>query len=256
MYELPFGKPDFLRNPSMCRAHQAIFLAVALSVSMASGAAAAQKLDAIVYTVGVADPETHYLEVKATVPTARRPSIELMMPIWSPGYYRVEDYAGRVSDFAARTRDGAALQFEKSRSNRWRIQTNGQPVILLSYRVFCNQRSVTTNYVGSDMGVINGAPTFITLVENARRPHEVHLELPAAWKRAMTGMDDAPDGKPNHFRVADFETLVDSPILTGDLNVHEFVVAGKKHYVVGAGDTAGWDAEAATRDLRTYVEEC
>src|SRR5207247_4038131 len=61
---------------------------------------------------------------------------------------------------------------------------------------------------------------------------------------------------PNHFSVADFETLVDSPILTGDLNVHEFVVAGKKHYVVGAGDTAGWDAEAATRDLRTYVEEC
>jgi hypothetical protein len=44
--------------------------------------------------------------------------------------------------------------------------------------VFCNQRSVTTNNVSSEMGVLNGAPTFMTLVETARRPHDVRLELP------------------------------------------------------------------------------
>jgi hypothetical protein len=59
---------------------------------------------------------------------------------------------------------------------------------------------VTTNNVSAEMGVLNGAPTFITLVEKAKRPHEVRLELPASWTRAMTGLDAAPDGTANHFQ--------------------------------------------------------
>jgi predicted metalloprotease with PDZ domain len=215
----------------------------------------AQRLAPIVYTVRVPAPETHYVEVEATVPTGRRAAIEMMMPVWSPGYYRIEDYATRVEDVTAKTADGKSLQAEKTQKNRWQIQTNGQASVVLSYRVFCHQRSVTTNYVDSQYGVLNGAPTFITLVERARRPHEVRLELPPTWKRAMSGLDDAPGRKPNHFRAADYETLVDSPIMAGDLLVREFEVAGKKHYVVGAGDMEGWDADDATRDLATYVQE-
>jgi predicted metalloprotease with PDZ domain len=71
----------------------------------------------------------------------------------------------------------------------------------------------------------------------------------------MSGLGAAPDRKPNHFRAEDYETLVDSPILAGDLGVREFDVAGKTHYVVSAGDVAGWDAEAAARDLATFVDE-
>ncbi len=64
-----------------------------------------------------------------------------------------------------------------------------------------------------------------------------------------------PTAEPHHFVAADYETLVDSPILAGRLGVTEFTVAGKKHYVVGAGDMDGWDAAAATRDLARFVEE-
>jgi predicted metalloprotease with PDZ domain len=221
------------------------------------GAAAglAHKPEAVVYTVRVPAPETHYVEVQATVPTGGRAAIDMMMPVWSPGYYRVEDYAAKVDELKARAPDGNPLSVAKPQANRWRIQTNSQRSIVLSYRVFCSQRSVTTNYVDSGYGVLNGAPTFITIVEQNRRPHDVHLELPSAWARAMTGLDEAPDRTPNHFRADDYETLVDSPILAGDLGVREFDVAGRKHYVVSAGDVAGWDADAATRDLATYVEE-
>jgi predicted metalloprotease with PDZ domain len=218
----------------------AIVLAV-LWTALAPTADGAQPPQPIVYTVSVPQPETHYLEVEAMVPTGRQATVDLMMPIWSPGYYRVEDHAARVSDFVARTPGGVVLSVEKPQPNRWRVQTRKQSTIVLSYRVFCNQRSVTTNYVGADMGVLNGAPTFVTLVEKRPRPHEIHLVLPAVWKRAMTGMDEAPDRQPDHFRAADYETLVDSPILAGDLVVREFLVAGKKHYVVGAGDVTGWD---------------
>jgi predicted metalloprotease with PDZ domain len=119
--------------------------------------------------------------------------------------------------------------------------------------VLCDQRTVTTNEVRNEYGVFNGAATFMTLAENVRRPHEVQFELPAEWTRVMTGLDDVSGGRAARFRAPDYETLVDSPILAGDLGVREFVVAGKTHYVVTAGDTGAWDGDAATRALATSV---
>lgn len=222
-------------------------------VAWAPQAGRAQALEPIVYTVRVPSPDTQYAEVEATVPTERRESIEMMMAIWSPGFYRVQDYASRVHDLSARTRDGKTLEVDRPQHNRWRIQTGGAPAAVVSYRLYCNQRSVTTNWVSDDLGVLNGAATFITLVEQARRPHEVRLELPAPWKQAMTALDAAPDGVPNHYRAPDFDTLVDSPILAGDLDVREFEVDGSKHYVVAGGDRRDWDGRRAAEDLEQIV---
>ena len=215
----------------------------------------AQDLAPIRYRVRVPQPETQLAHVEAVVPTGGRATIELMMPIWSPGYYRVEDYASRVDHVAAEGPNGEPLTVEKSRSNRWRIATLGHPTVRLTYRLLCNQRTVTTNEVRKEYGVFNPAATFMTLVETARRPHEVQFELPPGWTRAMTGLEEVLTGGASRFRAGDYETLVDSPILAGDLGVREFVVAGKAHYVVSAGDTGGWDGEAATKALATYVRE-
>jgi predicted metalloprotease with PDZ domain len=208
----------------------------------------------IAYTVRITDPESHYLEVEASMPTDARPSIELMMPTWSPGYYRLEAYAERVDRFTARDVFGRELAVDKPQPNRWRVQTQGGRAVTVSYRVFCNQQSVTTNYVGGDYAVINGAPTFVTLADSAARPHEVRLELPRQWKQAMTGLEDVNDG-PNHFRANDYETLVDSPIFAGNPVVREFRVADIPHYLVGVGETDGWDADAAARDFTRYITE-
>ena len=177
------------------------------------------------------------------------------MPVWSPGYYRVEDYAAHVHDLRAETPGGRALTVQKTDANHWRIESGGESPVRLFYRVFCNQRSVTTNYVDREYGVLNGAPTFITLAETVKRPHEVRIELPSTWTRAMTGLDDLPGGVPHRFRAGDYETLVDSPILAGNPGVREFEVAGKTHYLVSVGNAEGWDADRATRDLAAFVEE-
>ena len=230
-------------------------LAIVALLAASGLPAPAQALDPIVYAIRIPAPETHEIVVEATVPAAGRSSIDLMMPTWSPGYYRVEDYAANVRDLTAETLDRQPLVVEKTSGNRWRVATRGVNTLRLSYRVFCHQRTVTANYVDADYGVFNGAPTFITLAENARRPHDVTIDLPAGWTSAMTGLDAAPGGRPNQFRAADYETLVDSPIVAGKLGVGTFDVAGKRHFVVSAGDTEGWDRDRATRDLQTFVEE-
>jgi predicted metalloprotease with PDZ domain len=214
----------------------------------------AQAVDPITYTVKFSPPSRHVAEVEAVYPTEGRAALELMMPVWTPGFYRVEDYAGKVMDLAARTPDGQALNVEQTKKNRWSIRTAGGKKVLASYKLKCESRSVTTNWVGDDMAVLNGGATFLTLVENSRRPHDVKLELPANWKQPMTALDAAPDGKVNRYRAADYDTLVDSPIVLGNPEVHEFCVAGGKHLVVNIGDYAGWDGKRAADDLKKLVE--
>ncbi len=139
----------------------------------------------IAYTVKFPSPEKHFAEVEAIVPTDNQASIELFMPVWSPGFYRVENYATHIESLEAKSRDGMTLEVEHPQKNRWRIKTGGNLKVVVSYRLKCDGRSVTTNWVGEDLGVLNGAPTFLTLVGTARRPHDVTLKLPPKWKRSV-----------------------------------------------------------------------
>lgn len=236
---------------AVARRHLSLVVLPVLVV-VSSPPAAAQRLDPISYAVRIVQPDTHLLDVDAVVPTGGRQTIELMMPVWSPGYYKVEDYAANVRDLTASTLEGAPLRIEQTEKSRWRVETRGSRSIRLSYRVFGNERTVTTNEIVADYAVLNGAPTFITLAEQARRPHDVTISVPAGWQHAMSGLRDLG---PSRFRADDYETLVDSPILAGTLDVRQFRVGGKPHYVVSVGDTTGWDAEAGVRGLQTFVEE-
>ena len=230
-------------------------LAVPALVLLAPRTASSQQLAPIVYMVSAPEPATHIAHVVATVPTARRDSVEMMMAVWSPGFYREERYASRLRDFTARAPDGTPLRVEQPTSNRWRIFTGGRPSVVVSYQLACQERSVTTNWVDDTLAVLNGAPTFVTLVENAHRPHEVRLQLAGLWKQSMTSLEPAPDGIPNHYRARDYDELVDSPIVAGDLAVHEFEVGGSRHFLVNAGNAGQWDGAKAARDLQTIIEQ-
>jgi predicted metalloprotease with PDZ domain len=225
------------------------------TVATGSQSVAAQALEPIVYTVKLPAPDTHVAEVEAAYPTGSKASIEVMMPMWTPGFYKVENYSGKIQTLTARAANGIALQVDQPKKNRWHIQTAGAPAVILSYKLLCTGRSVTTNWVGEDLLVLNGGAAFPTLVDKARRPHDVHLVLPAKWKQSMTGLDAGPDGKPHHYRAPDFDTLVDSPILAGNLDVQDFVVDGSKHFLVAAGDIAQWDGKRAAVDLARIVQE-
>jgi len=211
--------------------------------------------EAAVYTVSFPSPEEHLARIEASLPTGGEDAVQVMMPVWSPGYYRVEDHAAQVRDLTARTQDGRALAVERIRPNRWRVESDGAPRVVLTYALLCARYFVTTNWVSPELGVLNGPATFITRVGDAGRPQEVRLDLPPSWPTAATGLPPAPDGHPYHYRTESYDALVDAPIVAGDLAIHEFDVAGVPHYLVDAGAPEGWDGETAARDLRAIVQQ-
>jgi predicted metalloprotease with PDZ domain len=219
-----------------------------LALLLWSAPGSAQTLEPIRYTLSFPAPHTHYVEVEASYPTEGRANIELMMAVWTPGSYLVREYERNVEALTAANQARAPLVLEKTRKNRWRITTGGAPAVWVRYRVYAHEMSVRTNWVDDELAVINGAPTFLTLVESpARRAHEVRMVLPHTWKGSFSAM--ASGAGDNTYTAPDYDTLVDSPIVAGSPSVYEFSVQGKPHYLVNFRERGIWNGPQAARDL-------
>jgi predicted metalloprotease with PDZ domain len=235
----------------MRRAVSAV-LAAALALT-----AAAKTPDPILYTIAFPDTASKSFTVTLSVPTAGRTSVDLMMPVWSPGFYGLQNYAQRVSAFSAKAADGIALEVSKPADNRWTIATGGRPSVTATYTVAAPRGSNLGNGVTETSAVIVGPATYVTLVESAgtHRPAEVTLDLPAGWTGSMTSLEAARDGKPNHYLAPDYDVLADSPILAGvDLTTTDFAVGGIRHHWTTLGP-AEWEPADAVAMLTPLIQE-
>jgi predicted metalloprotease with PDZ domain len=212
-----------------------------------------QAADTIRHTIRLPSPETHYAEVEVVVPTGSQASIELMMAVWTPGSYSVRDYSGKMESERAQTLDGRRLAVRKSAKNRWEIETTGQDSVRFSYKLYCREMSVRSNWVEADFAIIVGAATFLTVAtENGGfidAAHEVRLELPDGWAKSHSSMS-ITDGA---YVATDFHELLDSPILAGDLAEYAFDIDGVEHTLVNLGEGAVWNGPKSAADVETIA---
>ena len=206
---------------------------------------------AVRYLVDFSNAKNHYVNVVATIPV-RAETTELMMAVWTPGSYLVREYARHIDSIEAKS-GGKKLEFEKTRKNRWVVQTKGIKSFQLRYRLYCNEMTVRTNFTGNQYAMINGAPTFITVADRLDQKHIVRLKLPKPWKRSATSLRST--GKHPHTFVAnDFDELVDSPIVAGNVQVYPFSAGGVEHQLVNVGESGQWNGTQAAADLKQVVQ--
>jgi predicted metalloprotease with PDZ domain len=208
----------------------------------------------ITYKVRFPAPSTHYVEVEAHVPTGGLERVELMLAVWTPGSYLVREYARHVEGLAAHDAGGRPLQVQKTRKNRWRVECAGAEAIVVSYRVYGREMTVRTNFICEEFALLNGAPTFLTVADGRQRPHDVHIELPGCWRESLTELP-AADSTPHHYRAADYDALVDAPIVLGNPAVYSFDVGGVSYALANVGEGGIWDGPRSARDLEGIVRE-
>ena len=210
-------------------------------------------MDPIRYTLSFPAPHTHYVEVRAEVPTSGRDEVALMMAVWTPGSYLIREYERHVEDVAA-SAGGAPLAVRKTAKNRWAIATGSAETIAVTYRVYGREMSVRTNWIESGFALINGAPTFLTLADAKARPHEISLTLPSSWSHSFTSLPALP-ATTDRYCAATYDVLVDSPILVGNPAVYDFQIEGRKHRLVNEGEAGVFDGARAARDFESIARE-
>jgi predicted metalloprotease with PDZ domain len=116
------------------------FLVLAILLSGAS--LAQQPAVKMSYTVSMDQPASHYFKVEFRYEGVNSESVDLKMPVWTPGYYMVLDLAKNVVEFVAKDDTGKELPWEKTAKNTWHISTAGVKNLVVSYYVFANRTSV------------------------------------------------------------------------------------------------------------------
>jgi predicted metalloprotease with PDZ domain len=202
--------------------------------------------------VSMERPTTHYYRVVFRADGLKGETQDFKMPAWTPGYYRIMDYAKNVMDFKAKDGTGRPLAWEKTAKNTWRVRSGEAASIVVSYDVYAFTRFCADSYLGDDGGFITPAGLFMHVAGRLQSPVTVTVLPHPDWKQVSTGLDPIA-GRPNTFTAPDFDTLYDCPILIGNQEVLTFEAAGRPH-TVAAYDLGTADRAKFTGDLKKIVE--
>jgi predicted metalloprotease with PDZ domain len=208
----------------------------------------------IKYSVGFSEPQAHYTDVTMDLQALAADSTDFKMPVWIPGSYMVREFSRMVESFTAADEQGRELKWKKVTKNAWRVYFSGTPTIKVKYRVYCFELSVRNSFVDYDRAMLNGSSVFMYTEQH--RNDSCHLTvLPAPhWRNISTGM---PKSGPDSFKrvAADYDELIDCPILLGNHPVFSFEMNGIPHYVAMMGK-AVYDSVQLKKDFQAITAEC
>ncbi|MEO1800753.1 MAG: M61 family metallopeptidase [Cyanobacteria bacterium J06629_2] len=179
------------------------------------------------YQVAMSQPASHLFEVTLQINNWRSPTLDLKLPVWTPGSYLVREYARHLQDFVAKD-GGGKLASQKLAKNHWQVATPDSSEIQISYRIYANDLTVRTNHLDSTHGYFNGAALFFFVPGLEQQPIRVKINLPQSDWRVTTTLPPV-EGAENTFEAQDFDTLVDTPFEIGTQQIYDFEVLGKPH---------------------------
>jgi predicted metalloprotease with PDZ domain len=226
-----------------------IWLAAALAASIALAQAPE---GSIAFTISMDQPNTHYLHVVMRCDGFRGQEQDFKLPVWTPGYYQIMDYARNVVNFRAEDGAGKPLAWEKTAKNDWRVRAEGAPSIVVSYDVYAFARSVADSYLDDAHAFISPTGVFMHLAGRIQHPATVTVKPYQGWARVSTGLDPV-EGRANTFTAPDFDVLYDCPILAGNQEIMRFEVQGIPH-TIAMFNPGSFDREKFVADLKRVVE--
>jgi len=197
-------------------------------------------------------PSTHYYHVVFRCDGLKGETQDFKLPEWTPGYYRIMDYARNVLNFRAEDGTGRELPCEKTTKNTWRVRTGKSSAASVSYDVYAFARSVADSYLDDSRGFVS--PTGVFMHVGGKILHPVTLEVKPFrdWRQVATGLDPVA-GRPNTFSAPDFDILYDCPILIGNLEILPFEVQGIPHRFA-IFDPGSFDRSKFVADHKKMVE--
>lgn len=202
----------------------------------------------ISFKVTIDDPSSGIYQVKMKLPVNHDDSINLVMPIWTPGYYQRMEYAQSVRNLMIRDSEGSEIAYSRPTENVWAIGITGSDQLEISYDIQTDQKFVANSYVDSTHAYVIGAQSFLYPDGRQHETLEIELAFSHPWQ-AVTGLAQSA-ADTNRFLARNYDVLYDCPILIGEIErLESFDVDGVEHHFVGI-DLGEFDRKSFVNDLR------
>ncbi|MDF1666628.1 MAG: PDZ domain-containing protein [Planctomycetota bacterium] len=198
------------------------------------------------YQVSLREPEKHFAE--ASLETfLKAGETTLVMPVWTPGSYKVRDFAKHVREITVHDSDGQSLPFKKIRKNAWTLQVPADSVVHISYRVYGFEFSVRTNHIDDGHAFLNCPNTFLYVEGEQDRDYDISVTPPEGWDLECALPPGSEVQAPTRsFHANNYDVLADSPFFLGSFTRHNFDAGGIPHEIVLYGE--------GNRDASEWIE--
>jgi predicted metalloprotease with PDZ domain len=199
------------------------------------------------YRLAMPEPHTHLFHVETQV-DAPGETLELVLPVWTPGSYLVREYARHLESVSAADGEGRPLGVERLDKHRFLVRAGGAARAVVRWRVYANELTVRTCHLDGTHGFVNGAAVFPYARGRERERHVLAVDAPPGWR-----VSTALPGGPVEFTARDYDELADSPLEIGTHRTVSFTALGKPHELAiwGRGNV---DEARLAEDARKVVE--
>ncbi len=181
------------------------------------------------YTVEVKDKTERLFHVTTHLRNIRQPRLALSLPVWTPGWYTIENYAKNILRFTVTDARGQRLPHRMSRKQTWDVETKGLNEIRIDFDYRADVLGLNQAKIADDFAFFTGTQLFLEPVGHRAAPSTVRFRVPAGWK-IVSALNETKD--PHVFTSPDYDALVDAPTEMGNFDVTRFEVEGKPHYFV------------------------
>ena len=234
-------------HDQVCRILRLALCAATLVLYAATLLEAQAQSAPVAYTISLASPEQHLVEVQIILPPGGDQR-EFQLPVWN-ALYQVRDFSQYVNWLRAKDRAGRELAVLAEDKSRWQIQ-GAESGAILDYQIYVDLAGPFGAQLNSHHAFFNLAEILMYPVDARNAPMHVHFShIPESW-RVATPLTPLSGGG---FSADSYDRLVDSPVEIGNFQESDFDEAGGHFRVVIDADPADYRMDKITADLRKIV---
>ncbi len=199
------------------------------------------------YTIALADPARHLLQIKIELPPgpAQR---QLQLPVWN-ALYQIRVFSQYLNWVRAKDRAGRELKLTTLNPSLWQVD-GAQNGAIIEYEILADTIPPFGAEFGSHHAFLNLAEVLIYPADARSQPMLVRFtQIPENWHIA-TPLNPAPDSS---FTADNYDRLVDSPVEIGQFAESDFDESGARYRVIVDADPADYDMQKIVATLHKIV---
>jgi len=204
------------------------------------------------HTVSFPENRQQTILVRSEFPVSGM-SMELIMANWTPGSYRIREYAANLSQVSATDESGAVLQSQKISKDRWQVETGQATTLVVDYEVHTPDLNVSNSWASDEFSLINGASVFLYTRSSRDFPQKLNILTQSKRGDVFTAMPMAQEA--GVYRAENYDELVDNPLAVANAPSYPFKYKNQQYTLLNVGENESWDGEQASKDVKKIVAE-
>jgi len=243
----PLGVPK-ARNSQRAfrRCGASLAFALIFAICLAISAASAQSAPPTVYTIALASPEQHLVEVQITLPHGAADR-ELQLPVWN-ALYQVRDFAQFINWIRAADSANHSVPLTQVNSSRWQVHgaSNG---VTIDYQIYVDSFGPFGAQLNAHHAFFNLAQILMYPVDSRNAPMTVRFKnVPSGWHIATPLKSDN-----DTYAAENYDRLVDSPVEISAFHEADFDESGAHFRVIFDANAADYDSDKIVASVRKIV---